>query len=70
MDGAERSLNVIATLPTDEQMAAGNQALELEFITLDDEPPIEFGDPLLSQWVESCSEELFEAVYAYFRAAI
>ena len=70
VNGAEQRLNVIATLPTDTQMAMGNHALELEFITLDDEPPIEFGDPLLANWVEDCSEELFETVYAYFQAAM
>lgn len=70
VNGTEQRLNVIATLPTDVQMAMGNQALELEFITLDNEPPIEFGDPLLASWVADCSEELFEAVYAYFQAAM
>ena len=55
--GAERGLNGIAILPTDEQMAIGNHTLALEFIDLGDGGPIGFGDPAISSWVESCSEE-------------
>lgn len=58
--GVNRPLNIIATLPTDKQIALGNQALELEFVE-----PVDFGDPLISSWVEDCSEELFDAVYAF-----
>ena len=65
--GIERRLNVIATLPTNEQMDQGNHALELSFVETGDDEPIGFGDPAISAWVESCSEELFEAVYAYFQ---
>ena len=60
VNGVSRPLNVIATLPSDEQIALGNQALALEFME-----PVEFGDPLISRWVEDCSEELFDAVYAF-----
>ena len=61
-------LNVIAALPTDAQMAAGNHDLSLEFVNLEDEPPIEFDDPKISRWVEDCSAELHDAVYTYFQA--
>lgn len=59
---------MIAALPTDKQMAMGNHALALEFMDLGDGQPIEFSHPDISSWVEDCSEELLEGVYAYFRA--
>ena len=34
--------------------------LELEFME-----PVDFGDPLISKWVKDCSEELYDAVYAF-----
>ena len=68
VDGKERHLNVIAALPTDAQMANGNHALALEFVDVGDGHTIEFGDRAISAWVEGCSEELYDAVYAYFQA--
>ena len=68
VDGKERHLNVIAALPTDAQLANGNQALGLEFVDADDGQPIEFGNRAISAWVEDCSEELYDAVYAYFQS--
>ena len=66
--GEERHLNVITTLPTDAQIAMGEHALALEFLDVDDGHPIEFGDQAISAWVEDCSEELYDAVYAYFQS--
>ena len=66
--GEERHLNVIAALPTDAQMDIGNHALALEFLDVGDGHPIEFGDQAISAWVEACSEELYDAVYAYFES--
>ena len=63
--GVSRPLNVIATLPSDEQIALGNHALELEFME-----SVAFGNPLISSWVEDCSEELFDAVYAFGKSQI
>ena len=68
VDGKQCRLNAIAALPTDAQMAAGNHDLSLEFVNLEDEPPIEFDDPKISRWVEDCSAELHDAVYTYFQA--
>ncbi|MEL7223411.1 MAG: hypothetical protein AAGL17_00800 [Cyanobacteria bacterium J06576_12] len=68
VDGKPCRLTGIAALPTDAQIAAGNHDLSLEFVNLEDEPAIEFDDPKISRWVEDCSAELHDAVYAYFRA--
>lgn len=68
VDGKKRHLNVIAALPTDEQMANGNHALALEFVDVGDGHVIEFGDHEVSAWIEDCSEELYDAVYAYFKS--
>ena len=34
----------------------------------EDKLPIESRNPTISAWVEACSEELREAVFAYFKA--
>ena len=68
VEGKERHLDVIAALPTDAQMDMGNHALALEFLDVGDGHPVEFGDQAISAWVEACSEELYDAVYAYFQS--
>lgn len=68
VEGKERLFNMVAALPTDAQTAMGNHALALEFLDVDDGQPIEFSDSAISAWVEACSEELYDAVYAYFES--
>lgn len=68
--GKARRLNLIATAPTDVQMAQGNHALELEFIDVGDGPPVEFDNHEIEKWGADCSDKLYEAVYNYFSAFI
>lgn len=67
VDGTKRQLSAITALPTDEQMAAGDHVLSLEFVDTDNDSSVEFDDPKISSWIADCSAELHDAVYAYFR---
>ena len=58
--GEGQFLRAIVALPTDQQMAIGNEALEIEFI----DSPI-FNRTLLERWLADCEIELKQQVYDF-----
>lgn len=68
IDGKGRYLRAIASLPTNVQLAAGCEAIALEFLADEgNEEIVAFGSPVLDQWLTDCESELKQQIYDYFQ---
>lgn len=68
IDGEEKRINVIVSLPTEQQIQLGNEAIEVSVSRCPDEPPVEFDDPVLTAWIADCTNELHDAVFAFLNS--